>query len=135
MSIADFKEKIKAFTKTEDIQTILYIVILVIVAISSFYLGRLSKNESIYSPEKALNEAKTVISDQSATDTQNDQKGALGDQNKAFSGGAFIAAKSGTKYYPAGCSGINKIKIENRISFQTEAEAQATGRTRSGTCH
>jgi hypothetical protein len=46
----------------------------------------------------------------------------------------FVASKTGTKYYPAGCSGINRIKEENRVYFNTEQEAINKGYERTSTC-
>jgi hypothetical protein len=46
----------------------------------------------------------------------------------------FVGSKTGTKYYPPDCSGINRIKIENRVYFTTEQEAQDKGYTRTTTC-
>lgn len=48
---------------------------------------------------------------------------------------AFTASKTGTKYYPANCGGISRIKPENRIYFATEQEAQDQGYTRTSTCN
>lgn len=47
---------------------------------------------------------------------------------------AFVASKTGKTFYPAGCAGINRIKVENRIYFATEKEAEDKGLTRSVTC-
>ncbi len=47
----------------------------------------------------------------------------------------FVASKTGTKYYPPDCGGINRIKIENRVYFATEQEAQDKGYTRTTTCN
>lgn len=47
---------------------------------------------------------------------------------------AFVASKTGKTFYPAGCAGINRIKVENRIYFATEKEAEDRGLTRSVTC-
>jgi hypothetical protein len=46
----------------------------------------------------------------------------------------FVASKSGTYYYPAGCGGISRIKEENRLYFATEQDAQDKGYTRTDTC-
>lgn len=46
----------------------------------------------------------------------------------------FIASKTGTKYYPVGCGGINRIKEENRVYFITEQEAIDKGYERTSTC-
>lgn len=51
------------------------------------------------------------------------------DQDSPYSktGGAFVASVNGKYYYPVGCSYANRIKPENQIFFQTEAEAQNRG--------
>lgn len=41
--------------------------------------------------------------------------------------GAWVASKTGKKYYPADSAGAKKIKEENRITFATEEEAQKAG--------
>lgn len=46
----------------------------------------------------------------------------------------FVASKNGTKYYPKGCGGIDRINVENRIYFATEKQAQEKGYTRTSTC-
>jgi len=46
----------------------------------------------------------------------------------------FVAAKSGTKYYPAGCGSIDRIKPENRVYFNTAKEAEDRGYSRTETC-
>lgn len=43
--------------------------------------------------------------------------------------GAWVAAKSGKKYYPADSAATKKIKEENRVYFTTEEEAQSAGYT------
>lgn len=54
--------------------------------------------------------------------------------NRGGERGEIIASKSGKKYYFPWCSGINRIKIENRIYFNTEIDAQNKGLTLSNTC-
>lgn len=48
--------------------------------------------------------------------------------------GSVLASKSGKKYYFPWCSGVKRIKMENRIYFETELEAQDKGLTLSKTC-
>lgn len=48
--------------------------------------------------------------------------------------GRITASKSGSVFYPSGCSGVNRIKPENRIYFTTQAEAIARGYTQSKLC-
>lgn len=47
---------------------------------------------------------------------------------------AFVASKTGKNYYPQGCAGIDRIKVENRIYFATEKDAQEKGYTKSVSC-
>lgn len=45
------------------------------------------------------------------------------------------ASKSGTRYYYSDCSGLNRIKPENRISFASVAMAEKAGYTKAANCH
>ncbi len=46
---------------------------------------------------------------------------------KKASGAAFVASKTGKKYYVADSAAGSKIKEENRVEFATEKEAEAAG--------
>ncbi len=48
--------------------------------------------------------------------------------------GAYVASKNGTKYYLPNCSGVNRIKEENRIWFATVEQAKARGLTPAANC-
>lgn len=48
--------------------------------------------------------------------------------------GAFVASKSGTKYYLPSCSGATRIKDENKVWFATAAEATAAGYSPAANC-
>ncbi len=50
------------------------------------------------------------------------------------SGGAFVASKNGTKYYPIDCAGAQRIKPENALWFDTESAAREAGYERTVTC-
>ncbi len=47
----------------------------------------------------------------------------------------FFASKNGTVYYPVSCSAGKRITEGNRVYFQDEAEAQASGYRRSKLCN
>ena len=49
------------------------------------------------------------------------------DKIEPSTAGSFVASVNGKYYYPVGCSYANRIKPENQIFFQTEAEAQSHG--------
>lgn len=46
----------------------------------------------------------------------------------------FVASKNGAKYYPAGCSGANRISDANRVWFATAAAAEAVGYALASGC-
>lgn len=48
--------------------------------------------------------------------------------------GIYMASKNGTKYYLPSCGGSKRIKPENRVWFQTKAEAEAAGYGPAANC-
>lgn len=47
--------------------------------------------------------------------------------NDTFQNGNFVASINGKAYYPTDCKAAEKIKEENRIWFETTAEAESQG--------
>ncbi|MFM2424009.1 MAG: hypothetical protein RLZZ70_398 [Candidatus Parcubacteria bacterium] len=47
---------------------------------------------------------------------------------------AIVASKSGTKYHALSCPGAKQIKEENKIYFDTVAQAEAAGYTKASNC-
>jgi len=82
-------------------------IIVVLVGLSAFGLGRLS----------AAGESSPLVQSNEAPYSAN-----------------FVASKSGASYYLPSCSGVAKIKEENRVWFATVAEAQAAGYTAAINC-
>jgi len=62
-----------------------------------------------------------VINSQSLTTPANNQ-------------GIYVASKNGTRYYLPGCSGVSRIKEENKIWFQTKDQAEARGLLPAANC-
>ncbi|MGA1046697.1 MAG: hypothetical protein ACO3UU_01710 [Minisyncoccia bacterium] len=46
----------------------------------------------------------------------------------------IVASKNGKRYYYPNCGGINRIKPENRIYFDTKEQAEAKGLTLASGC-
>jgi hypothetical protein len=55
-------------------------------------------------------------------------------QEQNFEVCPFVASATGSKYYPQGCAGINRIKPENRVCYASEEEAAKEGLELSKTC-
>ncbi len=48
--------------------------------------------------------------------------------------GEIVASKNGKKYYFLHCSGVNRIKIENRVYFSTTSAAENAGYSIAANC-
>ena len=125
MSINNYMEKIKQFIETDKGKDILVIIIIILVGLGSFGLGRLSKNGT--NPgikiEYPSQEANTIGS--TDENLPNIQKSNLKN---------FFASSKGSKYYSISCNAGKTIKEENRIYFITSTEAQNAGYELSSSC-
>ena len=129
-------EKIKLFFESDKGKDILVVIIVILVGLASFELGRLSKkdpNRGIkivptqtggYLSQNTVEMASQAANVISATNYNSNQN------NKSF-----FASSRGKKYYSLGCSAGKTIKQENRIYFGTKEEAERAGYTLSSACN
>lgn len=108
---------------------LIIVVVIILVGIISFGLGRLSKiRESkvpiTISAGAAAVQIKPVLSPEMA---QNES--AIPDQ-----GGMLVGSKNGTKYHYPWCSGALRIKEENKVWFSSVEEALKAGYTPASNC-
>jgi len=131
-------QKIKSFIESEKGKDILTIAIVILVGISSFYLGRLSNQGSTdgLKIEYTAQQASVVGGTSSFKDTnsQISLNPSISDRINNNTEGSYFASKRGKKYYSAGCSAGKSIKQENKIYFQTSTEAERAGYTISSSC-
>lgn len=121
-------------------KNILIVIIVILVGLGSFGLGKLSSNKakSGINIEYPIQEANTILS--TSEPTLNAQNSPLIDLNaqkvipSSYSGKVFFASKIGHKYYSIGCSGGKTIKAENKIFFASEQEAIQAGYQKSASC-
>jgi len=141
-------EKIKYFIESEQGKNILIVLIVILVGLGSFELGRLSKNSENqgvrveYSNQgadslKAL-ETASVSSYTGPTSltpanfiTQNPNLNKLTTSTITKN---FFASKRGKKYYTSDCSAGKSIKMTNRVYFDTNEQAEKAGYTLSTSC-
>ncbi len=130
-------EKIKQFLISEQGKDILVVLVVILVGLGSFQLGRLSQaaNSSSgvkvqYPPQNMqtsfevpakLNLQANVVTATENTITEDTHK-------------YFFASNRGKKYYSVGCSAGKTIKLENRVYFASKALAEAAGYTLSSSC-
>lgn len=119
-------EKIKRIItyslESEKGKDILVVIIVILVGLGSFELGRLSKGDSnagikIEYPDQNANVISSVES-----------------SKETSIGKTFFASKQGSKYYSLGCFAGKTIKQENKIYFTTREEAERAGYELSGSC-
>ena len=129
-------KKIKSFLESEKGKDMLIVVIVILVGLGSFELGRLSKSDRSggikieYTDE---NEVKTDSGDVLGAEYINSsQIDKIAVTNSA--GGNFFASSRGKKYYPKDCSAGKSIVETNKIWFETREEAEAAGYELSGSC-
>lgn len=107
-------------------------IIIILVAIISFGLGRLSKIREEKTPitiENVATSTETVVNT-SSQPARLSQPGRLtADAEKIF-----VASKNGKKYYYAWCDSAQKIKESNRVWFSTKEEAEKAGYEPAANC-
>ena len=103
--------------RKETVKDLSISAVIVAVALSSFFLGRLSvgKHEGITVREENFS-----------------QSGAIG-ASGALAGGV-VASKGGDKYHFPWCAGAQHISPENRIWFASVEEARKAGYSPAGNC-
>lgn len=142
MSITNPMQKIKSWLESEQGRNILVVLIVILVGLGSFELGRLSKSGSSsgikiqYNGEaesanvlNALKDSKILAKPKvlGASESKPTNSSSATGQN-------FFASSRGTKYYPVGCTAGNTLKQENRIYFNSREEAEKAGYVLSSSC-
>ena len=130
--IQEVTGKIKWLGRRAGEPDIFTALVVVLVAFLSFGLGRLSVSES-QKPEIQISEipAGEAGAQGAAVVTAATQKTST---PTGVTQSQYVASKNGSKYYFPWCSGANRIKEENKVWFQTAAEAARAGYQPSSTC-
>ena len=140
MSIQELWVKFKGLLRDPEFHMVLLIIG---VALVSFFLGRESIHEQLYqnatvgsSPmtereQKGTQETATVqMADSAPTSTITSEVAPSGQTTT----GSYVASKSGTKYYLPWCGGVKRIKDENKVWFKTKDEAEGAGYSPAANC-
>lgn len=139
MSIQGISSKFKGLLSNQEV---LLALLIVVVSLVSFALGRFSvgtigaptsQNATVLGGKEGdtpMKEEVTpeVIKEGSVkTDTPKSEKAGVSE-------GGYVASKSGTKYHLPWCSGAKRIKEENKVFFKTKGEAEAAGYSPASNC-
>ena len=126
-------EKIKPFInkclRSDRGRDILTVIIIILVGLASFGLGRLSK----VAQNAGISVEYLMKVEKGAEDILGSKPAVLG-ISEDLTPKAFFASSRGSKYYSIGCTGGKTIKQENRIYFVTKEEAEGAGYELSASC-
>lgn len=101
--------------------------IIILTAVAGFGLGRLS---AIYGQKKSIEiEYPKVSADKAAAVADFSNLKVLLNEEKMY-----IASKNSDKYYLPWCSGVQRIKEENKIWFASKEDAEKAGYKPSANC-
>ncbi len=117
-------------------------VLLTLVALSAFALGRYSATEVGWGraggAAVSMTYTETGPSTASPTATLPTPPATsptpASPQRAAATKGPYVASRSGTRYHHESCAGAKQIKEENKLFFTTTAEAAAAGYTPAANC-
>lgn len=116
--ISEYPEKVKGWV-SENRTDLLTALIIFLIGMASFGLGRLS----IVLPQKEP----IRLEDIGFSQEQQEKQAADIPGPTALKNGTFVASKSGSVYYAIWCSGVSRIREENKVWFQTKEAAKAQG--------
>lgn len=120
-------DRVREALNSREAHDVYIVLIIILTALGSFGLGRLSKEKSLkepvsieYADGKPVEQVANTISSLESETPESNQK--------------VFASKKGKKYYFSSCSGVSAIKKENIISFSSPQEAIKSGYSKSSTC-
>lgn len=122
MSIQDISQKLNLFFRTDAYY---YGVLILLIGVASFGLGRLSVLDIEFQAEKGSVEYfEPEVGD-----------GAYAVETTETTGDIqYVGSKNSNKYHLPWCSGAKRIKEENKIFFATVALAEQAGYEPAGNC-
>ena len=127
MSLSETISSGKALFRDLFLKKLFISLIIILVAILSFGIGRLSMIGKLREPIKIEYDEAIVTKPQTNT---NQSATALNALNKE----GIVVSKNGSKYHYSHCAGAKQIKEENKITFDTKESAEAAGYTLASNC-
>ncbi len=139
MIIANYIEKIKRlgqkaiyFLAQKDT---LVSLIVVATGVSAFALGYYAGKDTASSSARVVFTESNKVAVLASAALAVDNESSVGDQatqNKTKT--TVFGSKSGTKYYYSWCKTGNRVKLENRVYFESGEQAEKAGRTIAANC-
>lgn len=116
--------------------TVFYSIVVGLVALSAFGLGRLSVDNTVLkegslivnTPASVIEANKDIVSVISSSST------ALVENTLETNKTQYVGSKNSDKYHLPWCSGAKRIADENKVYFNSKAEAEAAGYSPAANC-
>ncbi len=109
------------------------VLIIVLVGLSAFGLGRLSALETGRMQVRILEPTQeAAVVNMLADGEKTNEVSRI--PEIANLGGQYVASKKGKKYYFPWCGGVARISDTNKVWFNTKEEAEQAGYTPAGNC-
>lgn len=156
MNIPELKEKINTVMERLKSREFYTVVLILLVGLASFGLGRLSKLEEARVPIRIEQQSASTVSsfppdpfqrgstesargrgfeeDTAGVSSANGQELAADNSSAPAQGGQIVASRNGNKYHFPWCSGAQKIAEANKIWFSSIEEAREAGYTPASNC-
>ena len=115
---------------------VFYQLLIIVVAIVAFGLGRLSvMPESGGAPDKLPPPSTpAAITPNIPATTRNTARDTTPNTAPGSVAKVYVASKNSDKYHLPSCSGAKRIKEENKVWFSSQAEAEASGYIPAANC-
>lgn len=119
----------------KHIEGLLLIMSAILIGGSAYLIGNMNALESNLSEIQVVYpDAIAIKSDTKVEEIKSTEMSSANNQEANLSTGKIVASKNGKRYYYPNCGGINRIKPENRIYFETKEQAEAKGLTLASGC-
>lgn len=117
MSVQEKPKNIKYLREAVDASLVVGLLVL------AFLLGKASALLSVVHPIQVIRAADFALppTGEGSVQAESSQK-------------TIVASRNGTKYYYPWCSGVGRIKEENKVWFGNVAEAEGAGYTKAANC-
>lgn len=119
----------------KHIEGLLLIMSAILIGGSAYLIGNMNALESNISEIQIVYpDAIAIKSDTKVEEIKSTEMSSANNQETNLATGNIVASKNGKRYYYPNCGGINRIKPENRIYFETKEQAEAKGLTLASGC-
>ncbi|MEY3470943.1 MAG: hypothetical protein RLZZ223_293 [Candidatus Parcubacteria bacterium] len=122
----------------KQIEVPMMILSAILIGGSTYFIGSVQSNDAkkseiqiIYPDAVAI---KSSLNSNNVLETPKPQE-SLTEKEEQKVNAKIIASKNGKRYYYSHCGGVNRIKAENKIYFNTKEEAEAKGLTLASGCN